>query len=283
MSVEEDETASNETPEGRPRRKRGTGFPVVSLSEAARVLKEAGQYGFDHPTPAFASYMGHSSTNSGAFRQRLSAFRDWGLITGSGDMLSMTEVARLIAVPTDEAAERRALQEAFKSCDVFWKLYENSAKGVPLPADGLGGRAVHELGVTPASSSKFVDSFTESALAAQLAEVGDQGKIVLWGADAAQARVDPESAQPSVAKLAQEPQAPAQHVEPVRPTAKRPEPAVRQVWPIDGGRIVFELATAEALPASAFGAIGEVVSKLEALAVILSSDPVAVNESVDGQ
>ena len=32
-----------------PRRKRGASFPVVPLSEAARILKEAGKYGFEHP------------------------------------------------------------------------------------------------------------------------------------------------------------------------------------------------------------------------------------------
>jgi len=69
--------------------------------------------GCDWDTPAFGSYMGHSSTNSGAFPQWLSAFRDWELTTGRGDMPTMAEVARMIAATTDPDAKRRAMQEAF--------------------------------------------------------------------------------------------------------------------------------------------------------------------------
>ena len=163
----------------RPSRKRGTAFPVVSLPETARILREAGKYGFEHHTASFATYMGHSSTNSGAFRQRLAAFRDWELIDGRGDTLTMTEVARRIAMPTDEAAEREALQQAFKNCEVFTGLYEKMAKGQPLDRDGLAAQAVHGFGVSPAKAPQFVRSFVESVLAAHMAATDDQGNVVL--------------------------------------------------------------------------------------------------------
>ncbi|MDE0134816.1 MAG: hypothetical protein OXM54_08260 [Acidimicrobiaceae bacterium] len=261
----------------RPRRKRGTGFPVVSLSEAARILKEAGKYGFEHPTPAFASYMGHSTTNSGSFRQRLSAFRDWELITGRGDTLTMTEVARLIAMPTDAVAERRAMQQAFSHCDVFARLYDQTAKGQPLNRDRLGGRAVHELGVTPANASKFIESFVESALAAELAELNDDGDVVLWGpengaAGEAAANETPDPPPPSPAD------SPTRGQVAERSAAA---PTVRQLWPIDGGEIVFELSSDRALPAAVFAAIGDVVAQLETLASALSSE--ASTESHEGE
>lgn len=249
-----------------PRRKRGTGFPVVSLSDAARIVKEAGKYGFEHPTPAFASYMGHSTTNSGAFRQRLSAFRDWELVTGGGDMLIMTDVARMIAMPTDTEAERKAMQQAFMNCEVFARLYERTAKGQPLNPDRLGGRAVHEFGVSPGKASKFIESFVDSAVAAELAEVDDQGDVVLWGP----ANDVAPSAPPGEEPIAATPTPP-----PAAPVASRAGPAtsaptVRQRWPIAAGEILFELRSDNALPASAFSAIGEVVSKLEALAATLA-------------
>lgn len=262
----EPESAADDGDAKKPRRKRGTGFPVVSLSEAARILKEAGKYGFEHPTPAFASYMGHSTTNSGAFRQRLSAFRDWELITGRGDTLTMTEVARLIAIPTDAEAERRAMQEAFNNCDVFARLYEQSAKGQPLDPDRLGGRAVHELGVAPAKASKFTESFVESALAAELAELNDDGDVVLWGPE------NNAGVEVAAADTQEPPQtAPDPSPIPKRVTEAPAAPTIRQVWPIEGGEIVFELRSGHALPASAFAAIGEVVAKLEALAGSLAA------------
>ena len=271
MSDDEDfetESTADSGDAKRPRRKRGTGFPVMSLSEAARILKEAGKYGFEHPTPAFASYMGHSTTNSGSFRQRLAAFRDWGLITGRGDMLTMTEAARLIAMPPDAASERRAMQEAFDNCDVFARLYDQTAKGQPLNPDGLGGRAVHELRVTPANAGKFVESFIESAIVAELAELNDGGDVVLWGREngAAAGTGAAETLDPP--KPSPEASLPRSYAAERAPAA----PTIRQPWPIDGGEIVFELRSDQALPAAAFPAIGEIVAKLEALASSLRSE-----------
>lgn len=276
-SIIETESGADNSDVKRPRRKRGTGFPVMSLSEAARILKEAGKYGFEHPAPAFASYMGHSTTNSGAFRQRLSAFRDWELITGRGDMLTMTEVARLIAVPTDATAERRAMQEAFANCAVFARLYEQSAKGQPLNPDRLGGRAVHELGVTPGSASKFVESFVESALAAELAELNEDGDVVLWGSENG-------AATEAAAVETPYPPQPSAETSAIRGPAAQSvsaAPTIRQLWSIDSGEILFELRSAKALPASAFTAIGEAVAKLEALAGSLGSEARA--ESPEGE
>lgn len=256
------------------RRKRGTGFPVVDLSEAARILKEAGKYGFEHPASAFASYMGHSSTNSGSFRQRLAAFRDWELITGRGESLAMTEVARMIAMPTDTDAELKALQQAFENCDVFLRMYKQTAKGQPLDQSRLGGRAVHELGVAPAKASKFAESFVESAVVAQLAEIDEEGKVVLWGPT-----IEPPDGETEISSSDAVTSEPIQtetsttaQAQP-RPTTSSSTPTIRQSWPIAGGTILFELHSDEALPASAFGQIGEVVSRLESLADALAPAP----------
>lgn len=280
MSEDEDietESAAHDGNAKRPRRKRGTGFPVVPLSEAARILQEAGKYGFEHPAPAFASYMGHSTTNSGSFRQRLAAFRDWDLITGRGETLTMTEVARMIAMPTDGTAERRAMQTAFNNCGVFARLYEQTAKGQPLNTERLAGRAVHELGVAPANAGKFIESFTESAVAAELAELSDDGDVVLWGPE------NGEAAEPAAVETL-DPQQPSPGASPTRGHAAERvsgAPTIRQPWPIDGGEIVFELRSDRALPAAAFAAIGEIVAKLETLASSLRSEATA--ESPEGE
>lgn len=251
------------------RRAKSTGFPVVALDEASQILKEAGKYGFDHSTAAFAGYMGHSTTNSGAFRQRLAAFRGWKLIAGRGDSVTMTEIARMIAHPTDDAAATRALQAAFRNCDVFWKLYEGSAKGQPLEEGPIGGRAVHDFGVAPGSKAKFVQSFVNSAAAAGLAELADDGKVVLRSIDAVPANEvaatdDPEPAggpSPQVAT----------HSGRRSSTSSATKPVVHQVWGIDGGDIVFEINTNLPLPATAFVTVGEVVASLERLASTLST------------
>lgn len=248
------------------RRKRTTGFPVVSLAEAAAILKEAGKYGFDHSTAAFAAYMGHSTTNSGAFRQRLAAFRDWRLIAGRGDSLAMTDIARMIAHPTDDEAERRALQTAFMNSPVFFKLFDESAKGKPLAPGPLGNRAVLNLGVAPGSKDKFVQSFVDSAVAAGLASLKEDGGIVLAplevGADGGQ--------QPSEEQFIGNRQPGPPSSGRTQPAARQGTPVVHQTWAIDGGSIVFEIRTDKPLPATAFATVGEVVASLEHLAETLA-------------
>lgn len=92
---------------------------MVPLPEAAKILQEAGRYGFEHSVSAFARYMGHSTTNSGTFRQRLAAFRDWKLIAGRGDTVVFTDTAKIIAHPPDERAGVEALQTAYMNCACF--------------------------------------------------------------------------------------------------------------------------------------------------------------------
>ena len=247
------------------RRKPATGFPVVSLAEAAAILKEAGKYGFDHPTAAFASYMGHSTTNSGAFRQRLAAFRDWKLIAGRGDRLAMTDIARMIAHPTDDEAERKALQTAFLNSPVFFKLFDESAKGKALAAGPLGNRAVLNLGVAPGSKDKFVQSFVDSAVAAGLASLNDDGQVVLAPLDAdAEDRQQPRDKELTDSR----------HSGPTSSgrtpaVIRQVTPVVHQTWAIDGGSIVFEIRTDKPLPATAFTTVGQVVASLELLAETL--------------
>lgn len=260
-----------------PRRKKSTGFPVVSLAEAAAILKGAGKYGFDHSTSAFASYMGHSTTNSGAFRQRLAAFRDWKLIAGRGDSLAMTDIARMIALPKDPEAEQRALQSAFLNSSVFFKLYEDSAKGQPLGRERLGSRAVHDLGVSPGSAGKFVDSFVESAVAAGLAELSDDGQVILL--PLASERATEEASSYSDPVLASS--AGSTGSGRSQPAPRSETPVVHQTWDIAGGSIVFEIRTENPLPASAFATVGEVVASLERLAHTLAPEPSLGDEATE--
>jgi len=245
------------------RRKPSTGFPVVSLAEAAEILKEAGKYGFEHSVGEFASYMGHSTTNSGAFRQRMAALRDWKLVTGRGDSISMTEAARVIALPPDDAAELNALRVAFKNCSIFYKLYEESQKGTPLARPGLGNRAVHAFGVAPSSVSKFVASFVDSAVAAGIAQVHEDDRLTLQEPDE---QVDglgftTETNVPVTSTTASPRSS---------QTGRSAAPVVHQAWPIDGGTIVFEIRSERPLPASAYVTVGEVVASLERLSLTLA-------------
>ena len=267
MNPNNEDNGSESSTAPAARRKRTTGFPVVSLAEAAAILKEAGKYGFDHSTAAFASYMGHSTTNSGAFRQRLAAFRDWKLIAGRGDRLAMTDIARMIAHPTDDEAERRALQTAFMNSPVFFKLFDESAKGKPLAAGPLGNRAVLNLGVAPGSKDKFVQSFVDSAVAAGVASLNEDGQIVLAPLDAGADGGQQPSEEQFIDSRQPGPPSPGR----TQVVARQGTPVVHQTWAIDSGSIVFEIRTDKPLPATAFTTVGEVVASLERLADTLGA------------
>lgn len=249
-------------------RRRGAGFPVVALDEAAAILREAAKYGFEHSAAAFGGYMGHRSTNSGAFRRRLAAFRDWGLITGRGDNIAMTENARLIARPPDAATERRALRSAFGNCSIFARLYEESQKDEPLRLEGLGNRAIHDSGVSAESSDSFVASFVASAVTAGLAERSEDGRVILRSAETdhdvgAGEGFGSEVPESSVPQASRPTTAPAAIASP---------PVVSQVWEIDDVSISFEIRSQRPLPAEVFLQVAEVVGRLEALAAALTPD-----------
>ena len=254
------------------RRKPSTGFPVVSLAEAAVILKNASKYGFEQSIAEFASHMGHTTTNSGAFRQRLAAFRDWKLITGRGDHISMTDIGRVIALPPDPASEQDALQAAFKSCVVFNRLYDESQKDQPLERQGLGRRAVHAFGVSPKAVNKFIDSFVESAVAAGFAKESTDDHITLTEPDDMADAVTDSPLEPPSSPVSS--QATTRSLPPSRGT-----PVVHQAWPIEGGTIVFEIRSERPLPASAYATVGEVVASLEHLSLTLA--PLQANDGRD--
>lgn len=177
------ETSTSTQATGRFPRRRGVGFPVVSLREAVAILQKAGQHGHEYPASAFARYLGHSTTNSGSFKRRLASFRDFGLIAGgTGNQVVLTDLGRRVAHPTDPTMEKQNLWQAFENCDVFVKIWENAAKGEPYGQVTLANLGV-QLGVAPASKNRFAESLSQSAVAAGFAEMdGDRVRFVLPGA-----------------------------------------------------------------------------------------------------
>jgi hypothetical protein len=277
--MEEDDQSSPEEgvpgSKGAHRRKPSTGFPVVSLAEAAAILRSASKYGFEQSIGEFASHMGHTTTNSGAFRQRLAAFRDWKLITGRGDYISMTEIARIIALAPDTATERDALRAAFTSCAVFHKLYDDSQKNTPLERRGLGSRAVHAFGVSPKTVNKFIDSFVDSAVIAGFAEVAADDEVVLLvpgNEPGIISTTPPDAPSPS-----------STYPVTTRSSPSSSTPVVHQSWPIEAGTIVFEIRSERPLPAGAYATVGEVVASLEHLSQTLAPSPADLDQDAAGK
>lgn len=264
----DDNRESSEAPKKR-RRKRGTGFPVVSLPEAAAIVTEAGKHGLEHTMQAFAEYMGHQTTNSGTFRQRFASLRDWDLVTGTGDAIHLSDLGRELAYEIDQDTRRAVLRRAFMRCTVFAVVYDEAAKNTAIDASKIGSRAVLSHGVAPESRGAFVRSFIDSAIAAGLAEPLDDVHIRFLSLNESDEPADgPESARSTISSRDLHPS----------PTRAAAAPVVlRNPWPITDGEIVLEVRSTRPLPAKAFGAMAEVVERLETLALLLREERVEVH------
>lgn len=242
------------------RRKPSTGFPIIGLSEVTAALTKAAQHGWEHSVAEIAGYLGHTTTNSGAFRMKLAALRDYGVVSGRGDELQITEIGRTIAVPESLEDRARALQEAFLNT-VFGPLYEESVKGTPIAVESLGRRAVNRLGVAASSQSSFADAFTKSAVEAGLAELGGDGRITLLHRGERTLSV-PESAASTSTSIATDSRGSATTY---TPTSRR-KPVVDQRWAVGAdGEVALTISLDRPLSASDFAAIGAVVQQIEQL------------------
>lgn len=116
--------------------KSGIGYPYYNMEdsvEVARLVHErgGGSCSRDH----LASYLGNSSTNSGAFLSRVSAAKMFGLIDSDQGHVSVTELSRNIFAPVMPDDEKRAKVEAFFTVPLFQTVYEEfKGKVLPPPA-----------------------------------------------------------------------------------------------------------------------------------------------------
>lgn len=244
--------------ERRRRRRPSTGFPVLDLGEAASVLARASQHGWHHTVAEIAGYMGHATTNSGAFRAKLAALRDYGLVSGRGESLEITQVGRKVAVPETEEERLAALREAFANT-VFNPVYQESVKGSPISVDSIGRRAVNRLGVAPGSQGQFGEVFARSASAAGLAEAAGDGMVKLL-AKPHDRSSDGDNRGSTDGPPGENPPAAGQPSG--RPAVK---PVLDQRWPFPEGEVALTVTISRPLSAADFTSIGSVVAQIERL------------------
>lgn len=246
---------------------RATGFPDLRLSKAAEYIKSAAQQGQRHSPRTMADYMGHGSASSGPFRTKMAALRDYGLVTGGGDQLTITDDGMLLANADDAAQEQAVLRRAFLHCQVFRQVYESTGKGQPVSLLSIGNRAVLDFGVRGSSKERFAKAFVENAVDAGLADMqGDQ--VVVRAAAAGQSRGNTGPAR------RQQQQPPlhdgARDYEEVPPAPDGSQPIVlNQTWPFHEGSAQLILQSFRPLPPSAYAEIAKVVEAAAGLIALL--------------
>ncbi|CAL8976288.1 hypothetical protein CELL_02272 [Cellulomonas sp. T2.31MG-18] len=276
-------------------KRRGPGFPSMTLHDAVEAIVIAGRNGPEHSEDAFATYLGHKTANSGAFRAKLASMRDWGLLArGNRDRVALSGLAQELVLAAPEYTSQQLLA-AFESCRVFGMLYNDSAKNMPTDLSRLRTQVLMRYGVAKDQVDRFVASFVQSAAFAGLAQT-DGTTVTLFNREATvgggydvggDVDLAPEltaGQQPIAAPHAQE--------SPVASSAHAAIPtALRQQWPIDGGEIEFVIRTAEALPPRIYVLVAEMAQVAEKMKAMLvgpafeprTADPAAADRPSKAQ
>lgn len=262
-------------------KQRGGGFPSLPLKDAVDAVVTAGLNGGNHTVDAFATYIGHTTSNSGAFRAKMAAFRDWGLVSrGDRDRVALTGLAEdLVLKYPDHYEDKQALLAAFESCRIFGMFHADLAKNVPQEVSRLRTQALMRYGVANNQADKFVDSFVKSAVFAGLAHV-DGSMVTLLPRDKAFGEIAaarPEESRDAVAV----PETPTPDV--AEKATAVPAPAIpialQQQWPIDGGEIEFSIRTPAALPPAIYALLAEMAEVAEKMQEKLTSPAVDIERT----
>lgn len=252
------ETTTTDKPQ---KRSRGTGFPRMSLPDAVAAIKLIAAYGFHHEEGAVADYLGHSTANSGPFRTKVAALRNYGLLSNDG--YSITELGQQLSHPdpTAEGEEQDALRKAFRKSDTHAKVYDSLRSGADLTAEGIGNAAVRNFGVSPGSKDDFEASFVKSAIAAGLMTRTDDGHLRVVTQD----RNDEIEQQP-------EGETTDDVVKSREPRRVTGVPVVHHTWRVAEGEILFEVSLSGAMPATAYGQIQKIIEQGDRLAELIGPD-----------
>jgi hypothetical protein len=143
------------------KRERGTiTFPYVDLDDAVSIARAVWETsGLRAQTDTILPRTPHRTLTSGAFRNKVTAARMFGLVTTNGMDIALTDLGRRIV---DQSTEAQARAEAFLRVDLFNRLYQ-AHRGSPLPNAAGIEHEMRDHGVTPNQLERARQVFARSA------------------------------------------------------------------------------------------------------------------------
>ncbi len=263
------------------KRPRGASFPSMSLSDAVAMIKKIASYGTTHTNAAVASFLGHSTANSGPYRSKIAALKDYGFLNGRGDDLNVTPLALEITHPGLDANIQASMRAAFLKCTLFQTVYTALPKDTELQVGALANSAMHNHNVAAQAKDTFATVFVKSGVAAGLIEEIDSDHVKLSdGHSAGTPEMDDaeDDVAPEPEPATQLSQGTGRITPPSLPDAKA---LVSHAWPISGGVVRFTVESSTPLPAAAYSVIGTVIAEGDKLAALLTETEVPVVVSGD--
>lgn len=154
------------TPEAKKQRRVAsqTKYAVYTLADALEVAKAIyAQGGGTASVDELAAFLGYKSSNNGAYYDRTSAARMFGLIQGQGSQITLTPRAQEIISPVFPEQVAKAMIDAFISVPLFRAIYEEfQGKQLP-PTVGLKNLLRTKYGVPPSRIDVAHRALMESA------------------------------------------------------------------------------------------------------------------------
>ncbi len=239
--------STDETTTTRPKRERSARYPGVPLAESIELCKFVDAHGLDGLTAAdVATALGYKNVKTNTFSAKLSAARQFGLLSLRDEGYSLTPLAKSILHPVEPAElpklHRQALLEPPLYTDLANRLGD---KRVPEAAI-LGNVLYHNYQIISSAKLSAAEAFLESARWA--GALGDDGIFHPRGASSAEPASTPAAALAAAV-------APASSAPPiVREAPPRPRSSeVRldlRLWDEDSGKAIRLRAPESITPAS---------------------------------
>ena len=158
--MSQDESTTNH----RSRRERSTRYPGVPLSDCVELAKFIESRGLDGLTaPDIASALGYKNIKTNTFSARLSAARQFGLLSLSNEGYSLTSLAKAILHPVDPSELPRLYRQAFLEPPIYAELVERLGEKRVPDAAILGNVLYHNHQIIASAKEAAAEAFLASA------------------------------------------------------------------------------------------------------------------------
>lgn len=140
-------------------------YPAVTISDCCEFIKQIDSLGGKAVSYAsILGLLGLTSPTTKSFLNRISASKQYGLITTGGSTVQLTDVSKRILYPTNgEQESKQLLVEAFNSPPLYAKLIERfKDKAVP-PKNQLSNILMNEYRIIKQVKDNAAECFIESA------------------------------------------------------------------------------------------------------------------------
>ena len=156
--------SQDESAPTRGKRERSTRYPGVPLPESVELCRFIEGHGLDGLTAAdIATSLGYKNIKTNTFSAKLSAARQFGLLSLKDEGYSLTSLARSILHPVDPAETPRLYRQAFIEPPLYAELATQFAdKRLPDPTI-LGNVLYHNHQIIASAKQSAAEAFLDSA------------------------------------------------------------------------------------------------------------------------